>query len=229
MKNNYKHRNFLIRLIDKLERRSRGSIYLITKNFFFYIISKLKNTSLDKRGYILEQLNKNSVIAEVGVWKGDFSKKILDIFNPNILTLVDSWTYNDQVRGCAPQVDGKDPLNQKFFDQAKQETYNRFANEKKILILDQNSSDASLNFKNYYFDYIYLDAEHSYQAVSNDLELWYPKLKNNGSLFGDDYYWREKNNSLSLHKAYQDFIIKNRIKKWCVFKSQITIVKNEKK
>lgn len=229
MKNNYKHRNFLIRLSDKLERRSRGNIYLIIKNFFFYIISKLKNTSLDKRAYILEQLNKNSVIAEVGVWKGDFSKKILDICNPNLLILLDSWTYNDQVRGCAPQVDGKDPLNQKFFDQAKQETYNRFENEKKVFILDQNSSDASLNYNDYYFDYIYLDAEHSYQAVSNDLELWYPKLKNNGILFGDDYYWREKNNSLSLHKAYQDFISKNRIKKWCVFKSQITIVKNEKK
>jgi len=46
-------------------------------------------------------------------------------------------------------------------------------------------------------------------------------------LFGDDYYWREEDDTLSLHKAYQEFIIKKNIKKWCVFKSQITIIKDE--
>ena len=78
-----------------------------------------------------------------------------------------------------------------------------------------------------FFDYIYIDAEHTYEAVKKDLRAWYPKLKKNGTLFGDDYYWREEDDSLSLHKAYQEFISKNHIKKWCVFKSQITIIKHE--
>jgi hypothetical protein len=229
VKNTYKYRTFFDRITDKIERRNRGNGYLLIKNFFFYLRAKIKKTTSDKRAYIIEQLKKNSIIVEVGVWQGAFSKKIYNISKPKMLVLVDSWTYDEQVRGCAPQVDGKEPLSQKFFDDAKYKTYNLFENKKNVVILDQNSSNSSSNYKDNYFDYIYLDAEHTYQAVSNDLDMWYPKLKNNGVLFGDDYYWREEDDTLSLHKAYQDFIAKHQIRKWCVFKSQITIVKDEKK
>jgi len=229
VKNNYKHRSFLNNTIDKIVRRNRGNFFLIIKNFFFYLISKIKNTSLDKRAYILHQLKHKSLIVEVGVWKGHFSKKILDISQPNLLVLVDSWRFDEKVRGCAPQVEGEEPLSQKFFDEAKTETYNKFRSNKNVTILDLNSSEASAQYQDNFFDYIYLDAEHSYKAVSNDLDKWYPKLKNNGVLFGDDYYWREMDDTLSLHQAYQDFIKKHKIRKWCVFKSQITLIKDEKR
>ena len=229
MKNIYKDKTIFNRISDKIERRNRGNIFLLIKNLFFYIKSKIKKTTSDKRAYILEQLKKNCIIIEVGVWQGEFSNKIYNICSPKKLVLVDSWTYDEQVRGCAPQVDGKEPLSQKFFDDAKNKTYSKFKNVKEVLILDQNSINASSNYNDNYFDYIYLDAEHTYQAVSNDLDIWYPKLKINGVFFGDDYYWREEDGSLSLHKAYQDFISKHQIRKWCVFKSQITIVKDEKK
>ena len=229
MKNNYKNKNFLNKINDKFQRRIRGNLYLIIKNFYFYFISKIKKTSSDKRAYILHQLKKKCVIAEVGVWRGEFSKKILDVANPKLLVLVDSWIFNEQVRGCAPQVDNKEPLSQNYFDAAKKETYNKFINNKNVHIFNKNSTDASSSYKNNYFDYIYLAAEHTYLAVTNDLNMWFPKLKNNGILFGDDYYWREADDTLSLHKAYQDFIAKHKISKWCVFKSQILIVKDEKK
>ena len=227
MKNIYKHRSFYNRILDKFERRNRGSLLLLLNNYFFYLKAKINKTSLDKRAYILEQLSKNSKLVEVGVWKGDFSKQILNISSPNLLVLVDAWTFDDKVRGCAPQVDGEEPLNQNFFDQAKKDTYNKFENIQNVHILDLNSLDASSNYEDNFFDYIYIDAEHTYEAVTNDLNVWYPKLKKNGTLFGDDYYWREKDDTLSLHKAYQEFILKNQIKQWCVFKSQITIIKDE--
>jgi len=226
VKNSYKNRSFFNRILDKVERRNRGSLFLLLKNYFFYLKAKIKKISSDKRAYILEQLNKNSIFVEVGVWKGDFSREIWNISNPKLLVLVDSWTYDEKVRGCAPQVNGEEPLNQNFFDQAKQDTYNKFKNDKNVRILDMNSSSASSKYEDYYFDYIYLDAEHTYKAVINDLNIWYPKLKKNGVLFGDDYYWREKDDTLSLHIAYQEFIKKHNIKKWCVFKSQIKIIKD---
>ena len=200
---------------------------MLLNNYFFYLKAKIKNTSSDKRAYILEQLNKNSKIVEVGVWKGDFSIQIWNISKPNLLILVDSWAFDEKVRGCAPQVNGEEPLNQHFFDQAKNDTFSKFENIQNVNILDSNSLDASTNYEDNFFDYIYLDAEHTYDAVTNDLKVWYPKLKKNGILFGDDYYWREEDDTLSLHKAYQEFIFKNNIKKWCVFKSQIKIIKDE--
>ena len=227
MKNIFKKRSLFNRILDKFERRNRGSLLLLLNSYFFYFKAKIKKISSDKRAYILEQLAKNSKLVEVGVWKGDFSKQILNISSPNLLVLVDSWTFDDKVRGCAPQVDGEEPLNQNFFDQAKKDTYNKFENFQNVNILDLNSFDASSNYEDNFFDYIYIDAEHTYEAVTNDLNVWYPKLKKNGTLFGDDYYWREEDDTLSLHKAYQEFILKNQIKKWCVFKSQITIIKDE--
>ena len=227
MKNIYKNKSFYNRILDKFERRNRGNLLLLLNNYFFYFKTKIKKISSDKRAYILEQLDKNSKFVEVGVWKGDFSKQIWNISSPNLLVLVDSWTFDEKVRGCAPQVSGEEPLSQNFFDQAKKDTYDKFKNIKNVHILDFNSQEASSKYEDNFFDYIYIDAEHTYQAVTKDLEVWYPKLKKNGTLFGDDYYWREEDDTLSLHRAYQEFIQKNHIKKWCVFKSQIKIIKDE--
>ncbi len=227
MKNVYKNKSFYNRILDKFERRNRGNLLLLLNNYFFYFKAKIKKISLDKRAYILEQLDRNSKIVEVGVWKGEFSLQIWNISSPNLLVLVDSWTFDKKVRGCAPQVSGKEPLNQNFFDQAKKDTYDKFENIQNVNILDLNSLEASSKYEDNFFDYIYIDAEHTYEAVTKDLEVWYPKLKKNGTLFGDDYYWREEDDTLSLHIAYQEFIKKNHIKKWCVFKSQIKIIKDE--
>mgnify|MGYP001161016714 CR=1 FL=1 len=226
MKNSYKNKSLSNRIIDKLERRNRGSIKLILFNYFYYFLSKFKKNLNDKRAYILYQINKKSIFAEVGVWKGDFSEKINKISNPKKLILVDPWIFDEKIRGCAPQVNGQEPLNQKYFDNAKSETIKKFINCKNIQIIDNYSYEASMLFPDEYFDYIYIDGEHTYTAVTNDLNYWYPKLKKNGSIYGDDYYWREADNSLSLHRAYQDFIYKNKIKNWCVFKSQICLIKN---
>ena len=151
----------------------------------------------------------------------NFTKMEFEMHEPFGMTLI------EKIRGCAPQVDGEEPLNQNFFDQAKKDTYDKFENVQNVNILDLNSREASSKYQDNFFDYIYIDAEHTYNAVTKDLEVWYPKLKKNGTLFGDDYYWREEDDTLSLHKAYQEFIFKKNIKKWCVFKSQIMIIKDE--
>ena len=198
---------------------------MILKNYYFYLCSKISNLTKDSRGYILIQLVKNSVIAEIGVWKGEFSNEILKNANPKKLVLIDPWQYDQSIRGCAPQVKGKEPLSQKFFDAAKEDTYKKFVGIDEVTILETNSKNASNKFQDNYFDYIYIDGEHSYNAVLQDLTYWYPKLKPNGTIFGDDFYWREKDNSFNVKKAYEEFIAKHKIKKWCVFKSQISIIK----
>lgn len=36
-------------------------------------------------------------------------------------------------------------------------------------------------------DYLYIDADHTYDAVTSDLECWWPHLKVGGLIAGDDY------------------------------------------
>jgi precorrin-6B methylase 2 len=37
------------------------------------------------------------------------------------------------------------------------------------------------------FDFIFIDGDHSYQGVKDDIESWYPHLKSDGFMLGHDY------------------------------------------
>ena len=227
MRTNYKNKSFFHRLKDKWQRRNKGNIFLLIKNYYYYFKIKIFSERKFKRQHLIAQIKEDSIIGEIGVWKGEFSQKILDYAKPKFFFLVDSWIFDEKVRGCAPQVQGQEPINQEFFDDAYNETSLKFADCKNVVIYKNNSIEASKFFDNNYFDYIYIDAEHSYKAVKQDLDIWYPKLKKNGYIFGDDYHWRENDYSLSVEKAYQEFFQFKNITNWCVFKSQIIFKKNE--
>ena len=56
----------------------------------------------------------------------------------------------------------------------------------KIKLIQSDSIEASMTFGNGYFDIIYIDASHDYEAVKKDILAWLPKLKKNGIICGDD-------------------------------------------
>jgi hypothetical protein len=51
----------------------------------------------------------------------------------------------------------------------------------------ERSADASRLFANDSLDAVFIDAGHSEAAVRKDIEAWLPKIKNTGTLFGDDW------------------------------------------
>jgi hypothetical protein len=57
-------------------------------------------------------------------------------------------------------------------------------------------------------DFIYHDAGHSYQDVYNDLNHWFPKLKQNGILIVDDY---DSKNFPGVIQAVDQFVIENNL------------------
>tara|TARA_B100001123_G_scaffold440433_1_gene579492 strand:+ start:780 stop:1460 length:681 start_codon:yes stop_codon:yes gene_type:complete len=225
MISNFKNKSFFNKIKDKWQRRNKGNFMLLAKNYYLYFMLKIFQKQKFKRRHIISQISKNSIVGEIGVWRGEFSKIILKHCKPKKLILIDPWLYDQKIRGCAPQVKGKEPINQKYFDEAYNETKKTFINNSNVEIIKNNSLESSKNFNDEYFDFIYIDAEHSYDAVKQDLNCWYPKLKKNGYIFGDDYHWREEDNSFSVEKAYQEFFNLNKIKHWCVFKSQVMFQK----
>ena len=62
--------------------------------------------------------------------------------------------------------------------------------ERGMVIVCQGRSDDSKileNFKDNSIDYIMVDGAHEYEPVMDDIENWWPKLKTDGVMFGDDY------------------------------------------
>jgi hypothetical protein len=50
-----------------------------------------------------------------------------------------------------------------------------------------SSEIASNMFQDESLDFVYIDANHAYDFVKQDIELWYPKVKKGGYLWGHDY------------------------------------------
>ncbi len=51
-----------------------------------------------------------------------------------------------------------------------------------------------------YFDIVYIDGDHTYDAVRNDLDAWSSKVRPGGILCGDDYKW------LGVRQAVLEFM-----------------------
>ena len=45
------------------------------------------------RGRLLDKMPKGGTAAEIGVWEGQFSRRILEICAPDRLHLIDPWMY----------------------------------------------------------------------------------------------------------------------------------------
>jgi len=133
------------------------------------------------RNDFIKSLDSNLVICEIGVFKGDFSQILFDT-NPKELHLIDLFD------GKFWSGD-KDGLNMQYLDLSEsyknlQIKYNKYNN---IYIHKGYSYDVLLNLPNYYFDFMYIDADHTYDGVKNDLALCKQKTKINGIIAGHDY------------------------------------------
>ena len=60
-----------------------------------------------------------------------------------------------------------------------------------VQLIHDFSQSAVRTFANDSIDFLIVDGDHSEAAVARDLSAWWPKLKQDGMLWGDDYNWPE--------------------------------------
>jgi hypothetical protein len=176
----------------------------------------------DKRDFLFDILPKNSICAEIGVWRGDFSQEILDNLNPKELYLIDPWKY-EPAYNCS-WYGGVEAKNQKDMNKIRDKVFEKFRLINKVKIFWTTSLIASTNFADNYLDFVYIDANHLYHSVKQDLEIFYPKVKDNGLITGDDYgitgWWGN-----GVQEAVDEFIEKNNLK--LIIKNNQFIIKKE--
>ena len=103
-------------------------------------------------------------------------------------------------------------LSQENMDQIHRSVKKKFTNDKNVYVHKLSSLEASKLFNKNYFDFVYIDASHSYEDVKLDLETWFPKIKKDGLLTGDDYYEPSKFSftyGYGVIKAVDEFVKKN--------------------
>jgi predicted O-methyltransferase YrrM len=56
-------------------------------------------------------------------------------------------------------------------------------------LVREPSVQAARRFVDGHFDAVFIDGDHRYEAVVEDLAAWWPKVRPGGSILGDDYAW----------------------------------------
>jgi hypothetical protein len=180
------------------------------------------------RDELLRALPRGSVGMEIGVHHGDFSRQLLDSVSPRELHLVDPWEhstdpayaqawYGGAAKGGAAEMDARFAAVKARFAAAIAAGI--------VTVHRSYSSDALASFPDGYFDWIYIDGNHTYEFVRQDLELSDRKVKPGGLIAGDDYgyagWWED-----GVTRAVDEFVRERAIQDFRLMRDQFLIRKN---
>jgi len=122
-------------------------------------------------------------IAEIGVLQGANSNEILgspavDIIKDYIA--IDPWREWKIGREFSRKT-------QKDWDNDYKAVLKYMQWFPQLRVMKLPSLEAAPLFKDGYFDLVFIDGDHSYDAVIADIKAWIPKVRNGGILCGHDY------------------------------------------
>lgn len=165
--------------------------------------------SFSSRESLIENLRPKGKGIEIGVYKGNFANHILNNCENLELYLLDCWqkqdehvyvdilnSNNEEMVNCLLETINK---NSKYFNRIK--------------IIKDFSKNAVNFFDDNFFDFIYIDANHSYESSKEDIIKWFPKLKKNGLFAGHDYLNGINGNGVfGVKQAVDEFVYENNLK-----------------
>jgi len=119
--------------------------------------------------------NRKVKVLEIGVWKGDFAQEILDRYH----SVIGEYVMIEP----APKLVGslKPELEKRLKDFPKEYPSISFRH------INEVSVDAVGLFPDLYFDWVYIDALHTFEGVRDDIQLYWSKLQYDGLFSGHDF------------------------------------------
>jgi len=140
------------------------------------------------RDVMLELMPKHATCAEIGIWRCEYSAKILNITQPEKLHLVDI-----------------DPTSIEW----AREKFSQEIARGEVMVHLGDSPGVIKSMPGDYFDWIYVDGDHSYEGVKRDLEAARMKLKPDGLLAMNDYIYFESSgfSKYGVVEAVNEFCI----------------------
>lgn len=121
--------------------------------------------------------------AEIGVFAGQFSNRILSTWNGRHLMSIDPWLQ--ATREEYDDVSNVEQSDQESNYAAARARLEQFGDRSTIWRM--TSEEAAGRIPNACLDFVYIDARHDEASVHEDLELWLPKVRPGGIFAGHDY------------------------------------------
>jgi hypothetical protein len=160
---------------------------------------------------ILKRLPKDKKIigAEIGVWQGKTSAKLLAGRLNLTLYMIDPWVVPKKESSYYKSGDDNARKNQAQHNKDYHTTLKKvkFAGDRAI-IKKMYSHEFVKLVKNDSLYFVFIDGDHSYDGCRIDIQMWLPKIKIGGFISGHDY---NHPRLPGVRKAVDEFFLKKDI------------------
>lgn len=159
--------------------------------------------------------NRNMVGAEIGVFDGKNSERMLEILDIDKLYLIDPYKI---YKGCKDVAGISDKKKIALLKNDAHARLERFKD--KVIWVEDLSENAIENIEEE-LDFVYIDGNHTYDFVKKDVKLYSRKIKEGGLIAGHDY------ENIDVKRAVNELIGKvsigqdpqdSRTNDWWIFK-----------
>ena len=150
--------------------------------------------------------HENLVGAEIGCWEGDSSASMLRSIPTLQLYMVDPWLVKDNQVYAKTQTRMNDGMMKAIQD-------TEFAKDRRF-VFRYTSVDALKIIPDSFFDFVFVDADHRYEYVKEDMG-WWNKIKPGGLFLGHDYNGvierQSKGKKWGVKRAVDEFAVANNL------------------
>jgi len=165
-------------------------------------------TTREEFGSLLNELGLNGFGVEIGVGSAKYSEVLLSTTKLAKIFFIDPWKEYPK-----SEYDDVTNSNQKTQDQRYAITVKKL--EKygdRAVVIRKDSEESLTDFPDTSFDFIHIDANHSYEHSKRDVNNWYPKLKVNGIFSGHDYFdGRSRTGIYGVKSAVDEFCKEHKV------------------
>lgn len=180
-----------------ISRFLRNAFHLTQKRAF--IVDALSKLNVD---IVCGQIQRRGLVGvEIGTYRGHFAKALLDNLNIKKLYLIDP--YEDYP---AYEDNNYFPLAR-----AERDAHRRLKGYKNVEWVKKYATDAAKDIPDS-LDFVYIDGNHSYESVKEDIKTYYPKLREGGVLGGHDFYNGHCSEHDGVIQAVIEFAVKNKLR-----------------
>lgn len=121
-------------------------------------------------------------IVEVGTWKGATARIFRGLFPQAYLYLVDPWNPNSEYL----EKGGPYSLDAEAYEACYQQVSKFFGKDPQVSIIRKSSLEGAKEIPDG-IDLVFIDADHSYEHVKQDIKIWEKKVRKGGLLTGHDF------------------------------------------
>lgn len=154
------------------------------------------------RGRLLAHMPKGGVAAEIGVWEGHFSQRILAETEAKELHLIDPWLYMPEFANTGF---GR-KKNEHLMEEKYLSVVEKFKDDPRVQVHRATSDVALAALPDASLDWIYIDGNHNEPFIDNDLALALVKVKPNGIIAGDDFNWQSERSGAPVKTAVEALV-----------------------